>query len=437
VTKPNVLIINWHDLGNFVGCYGVETVRTPAIDGLAAEGVRFANSFCTSPTCSPSRAALFTGRYAPSNGVLGLTHGQFGWDLHDDEVHLARYLADAGYRCEQFGVMHETPRRDVGYDAHHCQPHRPCLETAAAVGERIEALGREDQPWYMQVGFLEVHSPFDYGGAEPDDSRGVTIPPFLEPDDHLRTLMAAYQGAIHRADTAVGRILDALEATGQADNTIVLFTPDHGICFPRAKGSLYDPGLRVAHVMRWPGGGWQGGVVHEPMISNVDHLPTLLSALGLDVPKRLQGCSYLPLLDGGDYAPRQHVFAEQTYATSHYDPRRCVRSERYKLIANMIPTCPFREGKGRIVQAYKDKIGIMYGLGEAPNFELYDLQEDPVEFENLIDSADHQQIAAELKAALADWMHRTDDPLLHGPPAERMYRDTIAALREAYGPGTD
>lgn len=428
MSRPNVLIINWHDLGAFVGCYGVQTVQTPAVDGLASSGVRFANSFCTSPTCSPSRAALFTGRYAPSNGVLGLTHGQFGWDLHEDEVHLARYLADAGYRCEQFGVMHETPRRDVGYHAHHCQPHRPCLETAHAVRQRIEALGREPKPWYMQVGFLEVHSPFDYGGARPDETRGVTIPPFLEPDDKLRARMAAYQGVIHRADSAVGRILEALDDTGQADNTIVLFTPDHGIPFPRAKGSLYDPGLRVAHVMRWPDGGWQGGLVHDDLIANVDHAPTLCQALGLGVPERMQGCSYLPLLTGDAYEPREHVFAEQTYATSHFDPRRCARSRRYKLIANLVPTPPFNEGTGRVAQSYKDRIGIMYGRGEAPNFELYDLKEDPLEFDNLIDSPAHEPVATRLKGALVQWMHRVDDPLLTGPPIERMYRDTLADL---------
>ena len=111
-SRPNVLLLHCHDLGRHLQCYGARTVNSPHLDGLAADGVLAEQMFTTAPQCSPSRASLFTGRWPHANGVLGLTHATFAWDLHPDERHLAALLADDGYRTELIGVHHESRRRE-------------------------------------------------------------------------------------------------------------------------------------------------------------------------------------------------------------------------------------------------------------------------------------------------------------------------------------
>jgi len=144
-------------------------------------------------------------------------------------------------------------------------------------------------PFYLQVGFFEPHRRFSDNGIQPDDSLGVTVPPWLVDDDGAREEFAGYQGAIHSLDNAVGEILAALEENGLRENTVVVFTADHGMPFPRAKCSVYDPGLQTPCIMRWPAGGLTGGTVHDAIISNIDYLPTWLDLLSLPTPAAVQG----------------------------------------------------------------------------------------------------------------------------------------------------
>src|SRR5437879_7178707 len=346
MNRPSILQIICHDLGHHIGCYGIRTVHTPALDRLATEGVRFANSFCTSPGCSPSRAALATGRYPHSNGVLGLAHAHFGWELGPGERHIARLLADSGYRTLLFGLQHVTYHpENLGFAEIH--GHRPADGVAENIegwvlGVRSSVLGKAGpntehrtpntaSPFYAEVNFFEPHRPFNFGGVAPDRSAGVQVPPFLPDNEAAREELAGMQGAIRKVDEAVARILAALGKDGLADDTLVVFTADHGIAFPRAKTTLYDPGIEAALLMRWPAGGIAGGRVYGELISNVDIVPTLLEAAGTPVPENVQGRTFLPLLQGRPYIPRAAVFAEKTYHEL-YDPQRCVRTASHKLI---------------------------------------------------------------------------------------------------------
>lgn len=432
--RPNILLLTAHDVGRHVGCYGADTVRTPNLDAIAREGVRFANSFCSAPQCSPSRAALFTGRYPHSTGVLGLTHAYFGWDLAAGERHLAGILRDAGWSTAVCGVCHETQDAlRVGYEEHFGDG---VVESGSLADQAIAFIGRQgpaEKPFFLHVGLFEPHrlpGGLGFGSAEPDDEQGAAIPPYLLDEPSAREELAAFQGAVRAMDAAVGRVLEALDAHGIREDTLVVATTDHGIPFPRAKLSLYDAGLHALLLMRWPGAGWATGQVHEEPVNNIDVLPTLLDLVGLPVPDAVQGRSFADLLQGRSHERRSEVFAEMTYH-DYCDPRRCIRTDAYKLIVNFsnAPTFmdPTQSWRPRTAPRRPNPMGFGPDSYHKP-VELYDLASDPVEFDNLAASAEHAPVRADLLTRLHRWMEQTGDPLLTGIPRPPMHQLAIASL---------
>ena len=425
--RANLLFIDCHDLGRHLGCYGRPTVPSPALDALAADGVRFANAYCTAPQCSPSRAALYTGRHAHQVGMLGLAHPPFDWRLTPDARYLASYLQDAGWSTHHLGVQHvirDTPERvrSLGFDDH-AASH---AEASTVADAAVTVLERADGPWFLNVGFHEPHRDARgrFENHPPYDADGVEVPSYLPDTPQAREEMAELQGAIRAMDEGVGRILAALEARDDAADTWVIFTTDHGLALPRAKASMYDPGLGVALLMRWPARGLSGGRVVDALTSHVDLVPTVLEGMGLDAAEQeLHGRSLWPLLR--EEADRHHatVFAEKTFHTA-YEPQRAIRTERYKLIANLevdVLNVPGDVLRSPITATMVDEIA-----RERPPLELYDLRDDPDERRNRIGDPELAAIESDLKRELVDWMRRTDDPVLQGPVGSP-FRD--AALR--------
>lgn len=388
--RPNVLMVHCHDLGRFLGCYGIPTVRTPNLDAFSAAGVRFARCYATAPSCSPSRAALFTGRYPHSNGVMGLSHADFAWDLYPEERHLGQILKEAGYQTAGVGILHETrsgPKR-CGLDFYD-PPSRAVQATDTAI-QRLKQLAEEDQkPFYLQVGFIEPHrlNPADpradsnFLGTEiqPDSSLGVTVPGYLRDTEGTRTELAELQGAVHHVDTQFGRLMNAFHDLGLEENTLVIFTTDHGIAMPRAKCSLYEPGLGIAFLLSLPSRqGWNGGKTLTPMISNVDILPTLLDLTGVPVPANIQGRSFAGLLDGKGYQPREAIFGEMTYH-DYYDPRRSIRTETHKLILNFSAAPAFMDPSQAWRPRSETVVPENHAFAYHPKVEVFDLERDPWE----------------------------------------------------------
>ncbi|QPC84037.1 sulfatase [Phototrophicus methaneseepsis] len=425
----NLIVIDCHDLGQHLGSYGAKTVASPNLDQIAARGVRFENSFCTSPQCSPSRAALYTGRYPHSNGMMGLAHDPFSWRLHDDEIYLAKYLQDAGYETAHLGIQHvtgfdnEADVRALGFD-HLLEGH-----FAAEVGESAVAFLNQahDKPFFLNVGFFEPHRD-ETGGyhvAPPDDSLGADVPPYLPNTPEARQEFTELQGMIHAMDRAVGRIWETLASLDLLKDTWLIFTTDHGLAMPRAKCTMYDPGLETALIMYAEPFGFTGGRVISELISHVDFTPTILEGLGIPVPERLQGRSYWGLLQEGDYEPRQFIIGEKTYHTD-YEPQRAIRTERYKLIVNLevdITNVPADIMHSPIYPQMIDQLTVT-----RPYVELYDLENDPLEQHNLAGTADVQSIEADLLHQLKAWMVATDDPILQGPIASPYYDRALARL---------
>lgn len=434
--KKNVVLIIAHDLGQHISPYGVKTVQTPNLERMAGQGVLFEKNFCTSPGCSPSRAAIFTGRYPHSNGVMGLTHDDFLWRFNEGERHLAQLLKENGYDTCVLGNWHENNRIDnVGYqttvvrdasgmslcsDVNQNTWHPHAMDLAERAGFYIEQAKERDQPFYLYVGIFEPHRPFTYQGCAPDTEKGVWIPPYIPQETPEQTAAAteefgAMQGCIKRMDEAVGRLLDSLEAQGLKEETLVLFTADHGIAMPRAKCTLYDPGIETP-LLLW-GGGLPENKRFSHLVSNVDYFPTLLDALEIPVPDNVQGRSFFQLLEDNVSLrvneTTEEIFAEKTYHRD-YDPIRCIRTERWKFIINfelnMVYDAPADIQMGAI---YLTNIKKYMDCRE--RIELYDLEADPWEQNNLANDPEHAGIKKELQDKLLRWMRQTEDPLLEGP----------------------
>ena len=261
-----------------------------------------------------------------------------------------------------------------------------------------------------------MHRPFE--SYAPENPERVTLPDWLKDTPGAREDLAQYDGCIRDMDAACGVILTALEEAGLADDTLVIFTTDHGSPYPGGKATLYDAGTNTTLLMRWPRG-FKGKRVCKELISNVDLFPTILEAAGVDVPGDIQGRSFLPLLQGKAYRPRTEVFAE----LNNNDPKRAIRTERYKYIHNYVP--------GPALLLADSEFGLVrrdFGnehLRPRPEFELYDLAKDPFERVNLAGRPDFRDIERDLAERLLAIQKKTADPILKGPIAQPPEGDEI------------
>jgi N-sulfoglucosamine sulfohydrolase len=407
---PNVLYLHSHDTGRYVEPYG-HPVATPNIQQLANQGIVFREAFCAVPTCSGSRACLLTGQYGHSNGMLGLAHR--GWELNDYDEHIVHTLRSAGYWSALIGEQHLSldPER-LGYDRV-VKVESTRVETVAPTA--IDLIGGEPpEPWFLSVGFFETHREFFAPSSVGDVL--YSRPPANLPDvPATRRDMASYKASARSLDQGVGSVLAALDEHRLVDNTLVIFTTDHGIAFPGAKATLYDRGLGVALIVRGPGG-FEGGRVVDALVSHLDVYPTVCDLAGIEHPPFLQGRSLLPLARREATEVRDEIFAEATFHAA-YEPQRCVRTQRHKYIRRFgdraLPVLPNTDDGPS-----KDLL-LELGWGERPIpfAQLYDVALDPNEAANVIDDPAYADVRRDLEARLDRWMRDTDDPILDGPIA--------------------
>ena len=419
---PNILLVISHDIGNRLGCSGCRDVRSPHLDAIAAAGARCARAYCTHPQCSPARASLTTGRHPHANGVMGLTHRDYGWDLHHDEVHLAAWLHDHGYRTTGIGSIHETQRPEAfGFERvlRRGPDVGPLADSHvdAAIAD-LHAARDDGRPWYCQLALFEGHrlpgsADGPFGPMPSDPVADAVVPPFLQDTPEAREEIAAQNGAIRFMDRELGRLFAELEAQGMAEDTIVVFAADHGIPFPRAKTMCYDPGIEIALLLRGPGVA-PGGVIDD-LVSGVDLMPTLLDLAGLPHPPRMQGISFAPQARGERGTPRGAVFVEQTWH-NYADPVRGIRTHRHKLLVNGMPCAAVYNATQQWAPRTRPVFPADPKSGMRDLVELFDLEADPVETRNLADDPAHAALRDELLARLAEHAQQTDDPLLHGLP---------------------
>lgn len=428
--KPNILMIICHDLGQHLGCYDNLSVGTPNIDSIACDGILFKNYFATAPLCSPSRGSIMTGKYPAKTGFMGLVNR--GWELPNNEKAMPQYLKEIGYSTYLFGFQHE--RRDpksLEYDyvfGWNNPPHLARKITSLV----LDFIKEVKELFFACIGFFEVHRPWDiYRKVDP---KIVKVPSYLPDTLEVREDLAMFYGAILETDYHIGKILEALRESNKEEDTLLIFTTDHGIAFPRAKSTLYDPGIKTTLIMRWPKGGFVGGKTHNELLSNIDLLPTLLDIIGAEIPDSIQGRSFKPLIYGETYKPREEIFAQKDWHDI-YDPIRCIRTNRFKYIRNFIEgVWPYLPLPLDIEESLtRRSIGDSYYTRLREREELYDLESDPNEFFNLVKDPNYLSVLESLRMKLQRWMEENNDPILKGAipvPGKGFVQDPVPMFED-------
>ncbi len=410
---PNFLWITMEDTSPRFGCYGDPVARTPNIDRLAAEGRRYPAAFSTAAVCAPSRCAVITGVYATAIGGQHqrVTHT----NPHAPELPtpyavvpppyvrtLPEYLRGAGYYCTN------NAKTDYQFDP-------PCTAWDVC-GREGHWRGRASgQPFFAVFNLGITHESGMWPKADETlvtDPDRVPLPPHLPDTPKARQALARHYDNLATADRRVGQLLAELEADGLARDTVVILWSDHGEGLPRAKRWLYDAGIRVPLVVRWPGRIGAGEVAGDELVSMIDLAPTVLSLAGVALPRHLHG---RPFLGPSATPPRQYVYAARDRHDEAYDMVRAVRDRRYKYIRNYLPGTPYLTwvpyGNRHPVMQEMWRLyaeGALDGVQHTqmhprPPEELYDTAEDPAELCNLAGDPAHGAILVRLRAALDDW----------------------------------
>lgn len=406
----NLLYIHTHDMGRFNGIYSRINV-TPHMEAFAREACVFQNAHCAAPSCSPSRGALLTGMLPHSNGLIGLSHR--GFSLRNPKQHLSHFLKDHGYHTVLCGIQHETADvTTLGYDETHTQTDNDISQHRDdyAVEHALAFLEHAKSPFFMSVGFGRPHRPYDeYDAILPD---GQTIPGCLPNVKEIREDFADYLTTLQKADSAIGRVLDAVKKNGLFEDTMIILTTDHGIAFPFMKNTLYDTGTGVTLAIRIPGTTTARRT--DALVSQIDVFPTICEALQLPKPDYLQGRSLLPVLTGETDWIQDEIYAQMNFHAM-YEPARCIRTQRYKYICRFEDTayCKTQNVDGGKAKDFLLRNGFAEQKVEQEAF--YDLYFDPNERRNLLHTPEYRDICETLKTKLHEQMVKTNDPLLDGP----------------------
>ncbi|MBE7560315.1 sulfatase [bacterium] len=338
-SRLNLLLFIADDLGATLGCYGDGQARTPHLDGFAYECVRFERAFVTMASCSPSRSSILSGLYPHQNGQIGLAH--YSYSMAPGLPNLVSLLKEAGYRTGIIGKLHVNPASDFPYDDRGLEHSRTRDVRAAAADAGRFFAENGQRPFFLHFNVVDPHTPLldQYQGLPERPMRAdeATVWPWIGLDHPtLRQRIAGYYNCVSRVDTAFGLVLDELRKHGLEENTLIVVLGDHGPPFTRGKASIYEAGLRIPLLVRWPGRS-RPGVVRREMVSTIDLLPTLCEAAGAPLPTGLPGRSMAPLIGDRKARWRELLFAEYTtHPPEWFFPMRSVRDDRCKLIHNLL-----------------------------------------------------------------------------------------------------
>jgi N-sulfoglucosamine sulfohydrolase len=426
--RPNILFIIADDWSYpHAGAYGDRAVKTPTFDRVAREGALFTNAYCASPSCTPSRASLLTGR-----AVHQLEEGGNLWSALPAKFEVYPDLLEASGYAVGFTRKGWGPG-DFKAGGRERNPAGPSFKSFA----EFYAQAPKDKPFCFWFGSQDPHRPYEKdagvkSGMKPED---VKVPAFLPDTPEVRRDILDYYFEVQRLDREAGEIIAQLERDGRLGNTLIVWTADNGMPFPRAKANLYDGGTRVPLAVRWPGR-VKGGRKFDDFVVLTDLAPTFLEAASLTLPPTMTGRSLIRLLEGRKQSGREQVFLErERHANVRKGdlsyPARAVRTKDFLYIRNLRPdrwpagdpeyyfaVGPFGDidgspSKGLLLSNRDDKvIGKYFRLAtdKRPAEELYDLKQDPGQLVNVADRAEYAAAKRKLRAQLDEWMRETGDP---------------------------
>jgi N-sulfoglucosamine sulfohydrolase len=415
--KPNIIWILSEDISVDLACYGTPVVKTPNLDNMAANGIRFINAYSTAPVCSPSRSAIVTGMFQTSIGAHNhRSHRDDGYKLPGKVKPITDYLREAGY----FTVNATTPADGVSTPPKtdfNFQPDHPVFD-GTDWNQR-----KAGQPFFAQLTIDETHRSKKWETVVQDhkpsiDPAKIVLPSYYADHPLIREDWATYLESIQLMDTYVGKIFARLNKEGITDNTIVIFTGDNGRCMIRDKQFLYEGGIHVPFLIRWPGK-LRAGSVDNRLISMIDISASILDFAGIEIPVYMEGS---PLFTSKPLV-RDHIIAARDRMDETVDMMRAVRTAKFKYIKNYYPGRPYMQSNKYKETQYPawNIMKDLYASGRLtkqqslfcsptkPEEELYEIDKDPEELNNLAHIPEYQKELSNMRLLLENWIKKTGD----------------------------
>ena len=435
INRPNIILIIGDDISwNDFGCYGHPSIKTPNIDKLATEGIKFTNAFLTASSCSPSRCSIITGRYPHNTGAAELHT-----PLPLDQIPFPFVLKETGYYTAAAGKWHLGKEAKRAFDL---VLDKRELNGNGGEERWVEVIRQrpKDKSFFFWFASYDAHR--IWGANEfgtPHEPKNAVVPPYLADTPETREDLNSYYNEIGRLDFYVGEVEKELEKQGIANNTMIIFMADNGRPFPRCKTRVYDSGMQTPFVIKWPNGIKKPGTVCKSLVSAIDIAPTILDVAGGAPLSVIQGKSFNKLFKKPESKFRNYVFSEHNWH-DHEAHERMVRSEKYWYVINNRPeftNCgPLDSNRslshkslldlkteGKISKAQNDIF-----LAPRPKEELFDVVKDPHQLHNLADQPEYATVLSKLRGTLHKWADETGDTIPEKITADWYHRDKWEAL---------
>ncbi|WP_129715795.1 sulfatase [Pedobacter sp. SYP-B3415] len=419
--QPNVVVIMADDLDSRqLSCYGGKNIRTPNIDALASQGLKFNQIVASEAMCVPTRASLFTGLYPARHGSF-----QNHKPVYNNLKSICHYMGDLGYDVALTGKDHSTkprhvfPFRIIGGFEPNC-----VAETDDYSADSLKNyISGQSKPFCLFVMSINPHTPWTVGDPSEFDPDKLILPPHWVDTKQIRKLFTRYLAEIRRLDDQVGAVMKTLKESGKDKNTVVIFLGEQGAQFPGAKWNLYDAGQKSSMIVRWPEN-VRAASETDAIVQYEDIMPTLVDLAGGKPVAGIDGKSFAPVLKGEAKTARTYAFGiHNNIPEGPPYPMRSIRTTQYKLIWNLTP-----EKKNHIKYMMNPKNTDSYWshwnqlavndahaktlvrrITNRPEFEFYDLKNDPYELHNLAADPARQHLMATYKTALRHWMDQQQD----------------------------